>query len=52
MDDGPGWNPPPVIEKETPKEERAIEVLEMAVTGYSGKSKNSLIKEAIKILKN
>ncbi len=32
--------------------ERAIEVLNEALSGYSGKSKNTLIKEAIRILKN
>jgi len=34
------------------KDKRAIEILEEALSGHSGKSKASLIKEAIKILKS
>lgn len=37
--------------KLTKKEEQAIKVLEEALSGYSGKSKNTLIKETIKTLK-
>ncbi len=37
------------LEPRTPAE-RAIVILNEALTGYSGKSKNTLIKEAIKVL--
>ncbi len=40
------------IENPRTKEERVIETLEAALTGHSGVSKNTLIKEAIKILKS
>lgn len=40
-----------VTEKPRTKEESAIELLEEALSGYSSKSKNALIKDAIKILK-
>ena len=38
--------------REPTKEERAINKLEIAISGTSSVSKNILIKEAIKILKN
>lgn len=41
-----------VAERPKTKEERVIEILEEAITGYSGKSKNTLIKDAIRVLKN
>lgn len=37
--------------REPTKEERAVEKLEQAVSGAAPVSKNSLIREAIKILK-
>jgi len=40
-----------ILEKPRKKEDRAIEILEEALGGQSGKSKNTLIKDAIKILR-
>jgi hypothetical protein len=37
--------------KEKSKSERAIEILEEALSGQSAKSKNELIKDAIRVLK-
>jgi len=40
-----------VVEKPKTKEGRAIVILEEALSGHSGKSKNTLIGEAIEVLK-
>lgn len=48
-DNGPGVETMPKI-KELPPKERAISILHEALSGVSPKSKNSLIKDAIKVL--